>query len=69
MTRTDASSPGDPHAWRTKGDNLTEEERTATNQSGNTYIYEPPFRFLDREADMRQAYAEFERRIAATGSG
>ena len=55
--------------WRIKGDNLTEEERTATNQAGNTYIYDPPLRFLDREADMRQAYSEFERRIATTGSG
>ncbi|NKS01198.1 class I SAM-dependent DNA methyltransferase [Rhodococcus hoagii] len=50
--------------WRTKGDNLSEEERTATNQAGNTYTYELPFRFLDREADMREAYAEFERRLA-----
>lgn len=49
--------------WRTKGDNLSEEERTATNQAGNTYTYELPFRFLDREADMREAYAEFERRL------
>lgn len=55
--------------WRTKGDNLSVEERTATNQAGNTYTYEPPFQFLDREADMRAAYAEFERRLAATGSG
>lgn len=55
--------------WRTKGNNLTTEERTATNEAGHTYVYEPPFRFLDREADMRQAYAEFERRLAAKGSG
>ncbi|MBB2989645.1 hypothetical protein FHR72_001108 [Mycolicibacterium iranicum] len=54
--------------WRSKGDNLSVEERTATNQAGNTYTYEPPFQFLDREADMRAAYAEFERRLAATGS-
>lgn len=53
--------------WRKKGDALTVEERTATNPSGNTYTYELPFRFLDREADMRQAYAEFERRLAAEG--
>jgi hypothetical protein len=52
-------------AWRKKGDRLTVEERTATNQAGNTYTYEPPFRLLDREADMRVAYAEFERRLAA----
>lgn len=49
--------------WREKGDDLTEEERTATNAAGNTYVYEPPFRFLDREADMRQAYEEFKRRL------
>lgn len=29
--------------------------------SGITYPYEPPFRTLDREADMRQAHAHFER--------
>src|SRR4029077_4273945 len=29
--------------WRTKGDALGEEERTATNQAGNTYTYELPF--------------------------
>ncbi|MHA0285624.1 DNA methyltransferase [Mycobacterium sp. C3-094] len=55
--------------WRTKGDNLSVEECTATNQAGNTYTYEAPFQFLDREADMRAAYAEFERRLSATGSG
>lgn len=47
--------------WRKKGDRITEEERTATNQAGNTYTYELPFVTLDREADMRQAYAHFER--------
>jgi len=51
--------------WRKKGDKITGAERTATNQSGHTYIYELPFRLLDREADMRTAYAEFERRLAA----
>ncbi len=51
--------------WRKKGDQLTGAERTATNQAGRTYIYELPFRLLDREADMRAAYAEFERRLAA----
>ncbi|WP_228489275.1 DNA methyltransferase [Raineyella fluvialis] len=50
--------------WRNKGNRITAEERTATNQAGNTYTYELPFRVLDREADMRQAYAEFERRLA-----
>ncbi|KIP98800.1 restriction endonuclease subunit M [Curtobacterium flaccumfaciens] len=47
-------------AWRQKQDAMSEEERTATNASGNTYTYELPFRTLDREADMRQAYAHFE---------
>lgn len=55
--------------WRSKGDDLSVEERTASNQAGNTYIYESPFRFLDREADMREAYAEFEKRLQAEGSG
>ena len=55
--------------WRTKGDDLTVEERTAANQAGNTYTYEPPFQFLDREADMREAYAEFEKRLKIEGSG
>jgi hypothetical protein len=48
-------------AWRVKADRLAKEERTATNQAGNTYTYELPFVTLDREADMRQAYAHFER--------
>ncbi|PPH16142.1 DNA methyltransferase [Rathayibacter sp. AY1F8] len=47
--------------WRKKGDAITEPERTATNASGNTYTYELPFVNLDREADMRQAYAHFEK--------
>ncbi len=52
--------------WRAKGDRMTEEERTDTNQAvGNTYSYELPFGTLDREADMRRAYAEFDRRLAA----
>lgn len=53
--------------WRKKGDNLAKEERTATNAAGNTYTYELPFQFLDREADMREAYAEFERRLDIKG--
>lgn len=47
--------------WRQKGDAISQEERTATNAAGNTYEYELPFVTLDREADMRQAYAHFER--------
>lgn len=50
--------------WRHKGDRISEDERTASNQAGNTYTYQLPFVTLDREADMRQAYAEFERRLA-----
>ncbi len=49
--------------WRTKGERITAEERTATNQAGTTYVYELPFRVLDREADMRAAYAAFEARL------
>jgi hypothetical protein len=36
--------------WRKKGDKITEIERTATNQAGNTYVY---------EEDMRTAHAYF----------
>jgi len=51
-------------AWRRKGDAISLDERTATNVSGNTYTYELPFVTLDREADMRQAYAHFEQVLA-----
>lgn len=48
--------------WRQKGDEITAEERTVTHPgSGIDYTYELPFVTLDREADMRQAYAHFER--------
>ena len=48
--------------WRKMGDQITKEERTATHPgSGIAYTYELPFVTLDREADMRQAYAHFER--------
>jgi hypothetical protein len=50
--------------WRKKGDAISGAERTATNQAERTYIYELPFTLLDREVDMRSAYAEFERRLA-----
>jgi hypothetical protein len=50
--------------WRKKGDKISGAERTATNASGHTYIYELPFTLLDREKDIREAYAEFERRLA-----
>ncbi|GAB3302532.1 DNA methyltransferase [Pseudoclavibacter terrae] len=47
--------------WRKKGDSIAEAERTHTNASDNTYVYELPFVNLDREADMRAAYSHFER--------
>jgi hypothetical protein len=50
-------------------DGLTVEERTHTNPSGNTYVYELPFVTLDREADMRRAYAHFESVLAERGDG
>lgn len=47
--------------YKAKGEHLTEEERTATHPgSGIDYTYEFPFVVLDREADMRAAYAKFE---------
>ncbi|MDN4483206.1 DNA methyltransferase [Demequina lignilytica] len=47
--------------YKTKGENLTVEERTATHPgSGIDYTYEFPFIVLDREKDMREAYAKFE---------
>ena len=51
--------------WRKKGDGLTVDDRTATNQAGNTFTYGLPFRLLDREADLRAAHAQFERRLVA----
>jgi hypothetical protein len=50
--------------WRKNGDRTSVEDRTATNASGNTYTYELPFVTLNREADMRHAYAHFERVLA-----
>lgn len=47
--------------YETKGESLTADERTATHPgSGVEYTYEFPFQVLDREADMRAAYAQFE---------
>lgn len=43
------------------GEELSEAERTWTHpQSGVTYLFEYPFAPLDREADLRAAYARFE---------
>jgi hypothetical protein len=46
---------------------LSKDERTHTNASGMTYVYELPFVTLDREVDMRAAYAHFERVLAERG--
>ncbi|WP_375430824.1 restriction endonuclease [uncultured Friedmanniella sp.] len=48
--------------WRAKGERISADERTHTNGAGFTYAYELPYGILDREADLRRAYAEFERR-------
>jgi hypothetical protein len=46
--------------WKQKGDAISLEERQAVHPgSGVAYTYELPFVTLDREADMRQAYAHF----------
>lgn len=49
--------------WQRLGDAATEGDLSATNAQGFTYTYAPPFATLDREADMRTAYAEFEQRL------
>lgn len=52
--------------YKSKGENLTAEERTATHPgSGIDYTYEFPFVVLDREADMRAAYAKFQEEFGA----
>lgn len=60
--------------WRKMGGNdgrFSEDDLTVVHPgSGVAYTYELPFQTLDREAHMRQAYAEFERRLAArSGDG
>src|SRR5699024_9036336 len=46
------------------GQELGEDQRTWTHpQSGATYMFEYPFRILDREADMRAAYERFAREL------
>lgn len=49
--------------WKEKDAVMTLEERTATNASGNVYVYELPFAIYDREADMTAAYNHFNARI------
>ena len=53
--------------WQKLGDAADEDDLSATNAQGFEYIYLPPFRTLDREADMRTAYAEFVQRMAERG--
>lgn len=46
------------------GQELSVEERTVTHpQSGVSYTYEFPFEPLDREADLRAAYARYEKEL------
>lgn len=57
-------------SWRALGEPtdpaaMTPEQRTATHPAGTVYTYELPFILLDREADFRTAYAEFEQRQAS----
>lgn len=59
-------------AWNKAGrpeSGLPVEDRTAVHPSatgtGRTIVYKQPFRILDREADMRTAYAEFQRRLGS----
>ena len=61
--------PGDVvKAWQKSGDATPVEELTATNASGNTYVYEPPFTTLDREADLREAHAYFTSLLSSLSS-
>ena len=60
-------------AWNKAGrpeTGLPLEDRTAVHPSatgtGRTIVYEQPFRIVDREADMRAAHAEFQRRLGET---
>lgn len=55
-------------AWQKLGDSADEDELSATNAQGFSYTYAPPFAVLDREADMRVAYADFEQRLAQRSS-
>lgn len=53
--------------WRKKGHNdgtFTDEDLTAPHPgSGIEYTYQLPFHHLDREADLRAAYTEFEQQL------
>ena len=53
-----SSSKGTPEC-------LSETERTWTHpQSGVDYVFEYPFRPMDREAELRKAYAKYEAILA-----
>lgn len=49
---------------------LSDEQRTYTTDSGRTLVAKEPFRILNREADLREAYAAFAERLSgASGIG
>ncbi|WP_371152362.1 DNA methyltransferase [Buchananella felis] len=51
-------------AYKKSGEAISTEERTWVHpQSGVEYVFELPFTTFDREADMRAAYARFEKMI------
>ncbi|MCQ4622285.1 DNA methyltransferase [Corynebacterium sp. CCUG 70398] len=50
-----------------EGEELSVTDRTWVHpQSGVEYVYDYPFRQLDREADMREAYARFEGMVTSS---
>ncbi len=56
-------------AWNKAGrpeTGLREADRTYTTSSGREVVAAEPFRILDREADLREAYAAFAERLAST---
>lgn len=59
--RVDVTGEGHIKIICLKSAELSVADRTWTHpQSGVEYVYEYPFRQLDREADMWEAYARFE---------
>jgi len=53
-------------AWRSHGDALQGDQLTMVHPgSGRRYQYVLPFDARDREADLRAAYTEFDRRLAS----
>jgi hypothetical protein len=56
-----------PVVIRQNGGGAPAEDRTTSHpESGVTYVYEPPFSTLDREADIREAYRAFELRLISS---